>query len=263
MIDVQDLVKKYGSFTAVDHLSFQVERGELFGLLGPNGAGKTTTISVLSTLLPANGGQVRGGGLRRGPRSRRACAAASAWCPRRSPSTRTSAPATTSSSGAALRPVRQGSAAPDGGDARGRGAERARPAAGVVLLRGHEATAEPGRRPHARARRAVPGRAHRGHRRPGPQQDPRPHPPPQRRRPDRALHHALPRGGRAALRPHRRHRPRPAGRPGRQGGPHPPDRRRGHHPLRVARRAASTRSGRRRAPGPAPARSPSAAAWPS
>ncbi len=58
MIKVHDLVKKYGSFTAVDHLSFEVERGELFGLLGPNGAGKTTTISVLSTLLPANGGQV-------------------------------------------------------------------------------------------------------------------------------------------------------------------------------------------------------------
>ena len=59
MIKVHDLVKKYGSFTAVDHLSFEVERGELFGLLGPNGAGKTTTISVLSTLLPANGGQVQ------------------------------------------------------------------------------------------------------------------------------------------------------------------------------------------------------------
>jgi ABC-2 type transport system ATP-binding protein len=58
VIEVQDLVKKYGAFTAVDHLSFTVERGELFGLLGPNGAGKTTTISVLSTLLPATGGNV-------------------------------------------------------------------------------------------------------------------------------------------------------------------------------------------------------------
>lgn len=56
MIEVRDLVKKYGSTTAVDHLSFKVERGELFGLLGPNGAGKTTTIAVLSTLLPATGG---------------------------------------------------------------------------------------------------------------------------------------------------------------------------------------------------------------
>jgi len=57
VIEVQDLVKKYGATVAVDHLSFRVERGELFGLLGPNGAGKTSTISVLSTLLPADGGR--------------------------------------------------------------------------------------------------------------------------------------------------------------------------------------------------------------
>ncbi len=62
MIQVKDLVKKYGSFRAVDGVSFAVGRGELFGLLGPNGAGKTTTISVLATLLPANGGQVSIGG---------------------------------------------------------------------------------------------------------------------------------------------------------------------------------------------------------
>ena len=57
MIEVQELVKKYGSTVAVDRVSFRVERGELFGLLGPNGAGKTSTISVLSTLLPADGGR--------------------------------------------------------------------------------------------------------------------------------------------------------------------------------------------------------------
>ena len=57
MIEVHELVKKYGSTVAVDRVSFRVERGELFGLLGPNGAGKTTTISVLSTLLPADGGR--------------------------------------------------------------------------------------------------------------------------------------------------------------------------------------------------------------
>ncbi len=57
MIEVRELVKKYGSVTAVDHITFSVARGELFGLLGPNGAGKTTTISVLSTLLPGDGGQ--------------------------------------------------------------------------------------------------------------------------------------------------------------------------------------------------------------
>jgi ABC-2 type transport system ATP-binding protein len=57
VIEVHELVKTYGSTVAVDRVSFQVERGELFGLLGPNGAGKTTTISVLSTLLPADGGR--------------------------------------------------------------------------------------------------------------------------------------------------------------------------------------------------------------
>ncbi len=62
MIKVKDLVKKYGSLRAVDGISFTVEKGELFGLLGPNGAGKTTTISVLATLLPADGGSVSVGG---------------------------------------------------------------------------------------------------------------------------------------------------------------------------------------------------------
>lgn len=62
MIQVHDLVKKYGSHRAVDGVSFSVEKGELFGLLGPNGAGKTTTISVLATLLPADGGQASIGG---------------------------------------------------------------------------------------------------------------------------------------------------------------------------------------------------------
>ncbi|MBQ9437492.1 MAG: ABC transporter ATP-binding protein [Lachnospiraceae bacterium] len=56
MIEFKDLTKKFGDFTAVDHLSFQIETGEFFGLLGPNGAGKTTTISMASTvLLPTEG----------------------------------------------------------------------------------------------------------------------------------------------------------------------------------------------------------------
>jgi ABC-2 type transport system ATP-binding protein len=62
VIEVRDLVKKYGSHRAVDGLDFSVARGELFGLLGPNGAGKTTTISVLATLLPADGGRAVIGG---------------------------------------------------------------------------------------------------------------------------------------------------------------------------------------------------------
>jgi len=62
VIEVKDLVKKYGSHRAVDGISFAVAKGELFGLLGPNGAGKTTTINVLATLLPADGGRARIGG---------------------------------------------------------------------------------------------------------------------------------------------------------------------------------------------------------
>ncbi len=62
MIKVKGLVKKYGSVRAVDGISFEVGKGELFGLLGPNGAGKTTTISTLATLLPPDGGFASIGG---------------------------------------------------------------------------------------------------------------------------------------------------------------------------------------------------------
>ena len=50
-IEVRNLTKKFNGFTAVDNISFEVKKGELFGLLGPNGAGKTTTINMLSTIL--------------------------------------------------------------------------------------------------------------------------------------------------------------------------------------------------------------------
>ena len=56
MIELKNLTKKFGDFTAVDHLNMKIETGEFFGLLGANGAGKTTTISMLSTvLLPTEG----------------------------------------------------------------------------------------------------------------------------------------------------------------------------------------------------------------
>jgi ABC-2 type transport system ATP-binding protein len=58
MIQVQNLIKTFGEFTAVDDVSFKVERGEIFAFLGPNGAGKTTTIKMLTTLLKPTGGRV-------------------------------------------------------------------------------------------------------------------------------------------------------------------------------------------------------------
>jgi ABC-2 type transport system ATP-binding protein len=66
-IDVEGLTKRFGDFTAVDHVSFRVEDGEIFGLLGPNGAGKTTLIRMLTTLTPPTDGtaQVAGHDVRK------------------------------------------------------------------------------------------------------------------------------------------------------------------------------------------------------
>ena len=57
MIEVQHLTKRYGNITAVDDVSFRVERGEILGFLGPNGAGKTTTMRVLTGYMPATEGR--------------------------------------------------------------------------------------------------------------------------------------------------------------------------------------------------------------
>lgn len=61
-IEVESLVKKFGDFVAVDHISFTVRRGEIFGFLGPNGAGKSTTIRILCGLLQPSAGRARVGG---------------------------------------------------------------------------------------------------------------------------------------------------------------------------------------------------------
>jgi len=58
-IEVQHIVKKYGNFTAVDDVSFNVDNGEIFGLLGPNGAGKSTLIRMMTTLIPITSGIAR------------------------------------------------------------------------------------------------------------------------------------------------------------------------------------------------------------
>jgi ABC-2 type transport system ATP-binding protein len=56
-IELHELTRRFGDFTAVDRASFSVEQGEVFGLIGPNGAGKTTLIKMLTTLLPPSAGR--------------------------------------------------------------------------------------------------------------------------------------------------------------------------------------------------------------
>src|SRR5688500_11866412 len=63
MIEVQHLTKRYGPVTAVDDISFRVEKGEILGFLGPNGAGKTTTMRVLTGYMPATEGRAVVAGL--------------------------------------------------------------------------------------------------------------------------------------------------------------------------------------------------------
>ncbi|MDR6568455.1 ABC-2 type transport system ATP-binding protein [Chitinophaga ginsengisegetis] len=62
IIEVSNLVKKYGEFTAVKGISFEVFEGEIFGLLGPNGAGKSTTLEIIETLREKTAGKVMVGG---------------------------------------------------------------------------------------------------------------------------------------------------------------------------------------------------------
>src|SRR5690606_7940378 len=58
MLYIEDLVKRYGRFTAVDHLNLEIKKGEIFGFIGPNGAGKTTTMRIIATLLQPTQGTV-------------------------------------------------------------------------------------------------------------------------------------------------------------------------------------------------------------
>lgn len=59
IVEVRDLIKRFGDFTAVDGISFDIEPGEILGLLGPNGAGKTTTIQMLLGLVTPTSGSIR------------------------------------------------------------------------------------------------------------------------------------------------------------------------------------------------------------
>ena len=59
VLQVKNLTKRFGSFTAVDSISFELREGEVLGLLGPNGAGKTTTIQILLGITTPNSGEIR------------------------------------------------------------------------------------------------------------------------------------------------------------------------------------------------------------
>jgi len=59
VLEVNELTKMFGDLVAVDHISFTVKKGEIFGLLGPNGAGKSTTIKMLTTLLHPTSGSAK------------------------------------------------------------------------------------------------------------------------------------------------------------------------------------------------------------
>ena len=63
MIELTNLTKRYGGFTAVNAINLEVPRGELFGFLGPNGAGKTTTLRMIAGILRPTGGSVRIAGI--------------------------------------------------------------------------------------------------------------------------------------------------------------------------------------------------------
>ncbi len=62
ILEVENVVKRFGDFEAVKGVSFTVDEGEVFGLLGPNGAGKTTTISMLTGIMEPSSGTARIGG---------------------------------------------------------------------------------------------------------------------------------------------------------------------------------------------------------
>ena len=63
VIEIKELVKKYGDFLAVDNISLNIEKGKIYGLLGPNGAGKSTTINILCGLLKSTSGTIKVNGI--------------------------------------------------------------------------------------------------------------------------------------------------------------------------------------------------------
>lgn len=85
LVRARGLTKKFGSFTAVDGIDFDLYRGEAFGFLGPNGAGKSSTMRMIGCVSPPTSGELSI--LGRDPvRTARRSGPGSAWCRRRTPS---------------------------------------------------------------------------------------------------------------------------------------------------------------------------------
>ena len=64
MIEVRNITKRYGNLTAIDRVTFRVDKGEVLAFLGPNGAGKTTTMRILTSFIPATEGTAQVAGVR-------------------------------------------------------------------------------------------------------------------------------------------------------------------------------------------------------
>ena len=265
LLDCRDLRKRYKELTAVDGVSFHIDRGETYGLLGPNGAGKTTTISMVCGLLERDGGSVTVAGRPMDIDATEAKALIGYV-----PQDLAIYPDLSARENLRFfgRLQRLGGSALDdarGGHPRADRPHRAgqRPHGG--LLGRHEAAPQHRHRPAPRAAAARPRRAHRGRRPAEPQRHPGGRRGAAPGRHVHPLHDALHGGGRAALRPHRHHRrgPHPgrghaprAGGPGRAAGPRHCSRPAARWPRpRAAHRAPSSAS---RAPASrtAPSRSP-------
>ena len=87
LIHARGLTKRFGDFTAVDAIDFDVAPGESFGFLGPNGAGKTSTMRMIGCVSPVTDGHAHGPGHGPGDATARRSARASASCPSRTRST--------------------------------------------------------------------------------------------------------------------------------------------------------------------------------
>ena len=89
LLAIEGLTKRFGAITAVDGVSFTVERGEVLGFLGPNGAGKSTTMRMITGFLPPTAGRVEVCGIDVAQQPDRGAKARSAICPRARPPTAT------------------------------------------------------------------------------------------------------------------------------------------------------------------------------